>query len=107
MDRRQFFAKAVGGIGAGAIVSVAPKTTEVLTIQVNAGRCFNHPYERYSNFRPSASITAAVPPGCDYLKEIKRIQGELEALMDDHKKELLQNLHKEYKARPATFEDEW
>ena len=84
-----------------------PKITE---ITVNAGRTFNHPYESYSNLRPSITFTASLEDGEDYEAVAKQLQAKAEQMVEDHKNALLRNLeeieslsraHREYASLEA------
>lgn len=65
---------------------------KVTSITVNAGRVFSHPYEDYSNLRPSVSMTAELAEGEDYTAAVKQLQATAEQLVEDHKNALLTNL---------------
>lgn len=65
---------------------------KITQITVNAGRTFNHPYESYSNLRPSVSLTATIQPGDDATACIKQLQADAEQLVEDHKNHLLASI---------------
>jgi len=65
---------------------------QVQTIQVSAGRTFNHPHEQYSNLRPSVTMTATLEPGEDVAAATKALQAQAEQLVEDHKQNLLKSL---------------
>lgn len=63
-------------------------------IVVSAGRTFNHPYESYSNLRPHVQLTATLDETDDAEKCVKDLQAKVEMMVEDHKKTLLDSLHK-------------
>lgn len=65
---------------------------KVTTITVNAGRTFNHPYESYSNLRPSVTVTATLDEGEDFVEVTKQLQAQAEGLVEDHKNHMLNSL---------------
>lgn len=67
---------------------------KVTQVTVNAGRTFNHPYESYSNLRPSVTFTAQVEDGEDYRAITHKLQAEAEQMVEDHKQHMLDSLHK-------------
>ncbi len=62
-------------------------------IIVNAGRTFNHPYEQYSNLRPSVQFVATIEEGDDPEKCTKELQAKAESMVEDHKQNMLRSLH--------------
>ena len=67
---------------------------KITEITISAGRTFNHPYEPFSNFRPSLQIKAVpTEDGEDAVKIIKNLQAIAEGLMEDHKKHILEVLN--------------
>ncbi|MDA8123503.1 MAG: hypothetical protein M0Z38_13185 [Deltaproteobacteria bacterium] len=66
------------------------KITEIV---VSAGRTFNHPYEQFSNLRPQVTLKATIEGEDDPLAAAKELQGKAEALVEDHKRSMLQTLH--------------
>lgn len=68
----------------------------VKTIQVTAGRTFNHPHEEYSNLRPSVTMVAELAPGDDPSQAVKELQKQAEGLVEDHKQSLLHSLEELY-----------
>ncbi|MHB9155651.1 MAG: hypothetical protein ACYC5N_08155 [Endomicrobiales bacterium] len=66
------------------------KITEIV---VSAGRTFNHPYENFSNLRPQVALKATIEGEDDPLAAAKELQGKAEALVEDHKRSMLQTLH--------------
>lgn len=65
---------------------------KVQTIKVQAGRCFNHPYEAYSNLRPEITITAEIAEGDDPIACAKELQHQAETLVEDHKRTMLASI---------------
>lgn len=65
---------------------------KVTSVTVNAGRTFNHPYESYSNLRPSVTVTATLDEGEDFLEVTKQLQAQAEGLVEDHKNHMLNSL---------------
>jgi len=65
---------------------------EISEITVSAGRTFNHPYETYSNLRPSVTVKAYLAPGENAQKAINDLQALAEKTVEDHKQALLHSL---------------
>lgn len=65
---------------------------KVTEIQVSAGRTFNHPYETYSNLRPSVTVKATIEDGEDPTASINALQALAEKTVEDHKQGLLKSL---------------
>lgn len=72
---------------------------EYTEITVSSGRTFNHPFEDYSNLRPSVSITAKLDPEVELETQVKQLQEKCEVLVEDHKAMLLGNLQELENAR--------
>lgn len=68
----------------------------IKTIQVTAGRTFNHPHEQYSNLRPSVTMTADLAEGEDATTAAKALQLQAEGLVEDHKQGLLRSIEELY-----------
>ena len=66
---------------------------KIQTITVKAGRCFNHPYESYSNLQPEITMTATIEEGDDPHACAKALQQQAETLVEDHKQTMLKSLH--------------
>lgn len=64
----------------------------ITLIKVRAGRCFNHPYEEYSNLQPSVVMTATITEGENPVEATKALQAQAEQLVEDHKQGLLKSL---------------
>jgi hypothetical protein len=69
-------------------------TMKVTTITVDAGRTFNHPYESYSNLRPSVTMTASLDEGDNPDECAKALQARAEELIENHKQHLLSSLER-------------
>jgi hypothetical protein len=69
---------------------------KITTIQVTAGRTFNHPHEQYSNLRPSVTMSATIDDGDDPHISIRDLQQRAEGLVEDHKKSLLNSIEELY-----------
>ena len=65
---------------------------QITEIIVNAGRTFNHPYESYSNMRPSITLKATIEEGEDPIAATKALQAQAEGLIEDHKHHMLKSL---------------
>lgn len=65
---------------------------KVQTITVAAGRTFNHPFEQYSNLRPSVTVVAQLEEGEDWQAATKSLQAQAEQLVEDHKRGMLKAL---------------
>lgn len=63
----------------------------VTKITVSAGRCFNHPYEQYSNLQPRVEMTADLN-GESPDEAVKELQAKAEKLVEDHKQNLLNQI---------------
>lgn len=68
----------------------------IKTIQVTAGRTFNHPHEQYSNLRPEVVMTAELSGGEDAHVAVRDLQQRAEGLVEDHKRSLLQSIEELY-----------
>jgi hypothetical protein len=69
---------------------------KITTIQVSAGRTFNHPHEQYSNLRPEVTMTATLEDGKDPAKATRELQAMAEQIVEDHKQGLLRSLEELY-----------
>lgn len=58
-------------------------------ITVHAGRTFNHPYERFANFRFDLSLKATLQGGDDAGECLVNLQRLAETFADEHKARLL------------------
>lgn len=77
---------------------------EVVEITVHAGRVFNHPYEDYSNLRPSISLKANLRGGVDVDQATKALQAKAEGLVEDHKQHMLNSLKEIHRMQRAKQE---
>lgn len=64
----------------------------IKTITIQAGRCFNHPYEQYSNLRPEITLHADLADGDDPIACAKELQQQAETLVEDHKRTMLRSI---------------
>lgn len=64
----------------------------ITQITVHAGRCFNHPYEQYSNLRPEVILVADLAEGDDPVAATKALQQQAETLVEDHKQAMLRSI---------------
>lgn len=69
---------------------------KVTNITVQAGRCFNHPYEQYSNLRPEITLHAELAEGEDPIEAAKQLQQTAETLVEDHKRTMLRSIEELY-----------
>jgi len=69
---------------------------KINTIQVTAGRTFNHPHEQYSNLRPSVTMVATLDDAEDPALATKALQQQAEGLVEDHKQSLLRSIQELY-----------
>lgn len=68
----------------------------VTEITVGAGRTFSHPFESFSNLRPSVTFKAELQDGDDPATVAQALQAKAESLVEDHKQFMLtslRNLH--------------
>lgn len=77
---------------------------KITEITVHAERCFNHPFEQYSNLRPSITLTASIEPGEDTGEATKSLQSQAETLVEDHKQTMLKSLHELERMQQTTAE---
>ena len=69
---------------------------KIKSIQVSAGRTFNHPHEDYSNLRPSVTMVAELGEDEDADQVTRQLQNRAEGLVEDHKRQLLASLEELY-----------
>lgn len=62
---------------------------KITRITVHAGRTFNHPYERYANFRFDLSLEADLTPEDDPGLQLVTLQRLAEGFADEHKVAIL------------------
>ncbi len=69
---------------------------QVTEIIVGTGRTFNHPYETYSNLKPSLTLKATLDPGESEEQAVRVLQAKAERLIDEHKANLLNAIREQY-----------
>ncbi|MDE2020777.1 MAG: hypothetical protein KGJ13_10610, partial [Patescibacteria group bacterium] len=69
---------------------------KINSIEVTAGRTFNHPHEQYSNLRPEVRMVATIEDGEDATKAVQELQAKAEQLVEDHKNGLLSSIEQLY-----------
>lgn len=77
---------------------------KITKITVQAARCFNHPYESYSNLQPQVRLEADLIDGEDPIEAAKALQSQAETLVEDHKQAMLASLHHLQQMSEATAE---
>ena len=65
---------------------------KITEIEVVAGRTFNHPYETYSNMRPSLRMKATIEDGDDACTQAIYLQQRAELMIEDHKQKMLRDI---------------
>ncbi len=65
---------------------------KITTIKVTASRTFNHPTERYANFRFDISAKARLDPGEDFTYAVDCLRTDMENLAEGHKQEILREI---------------
>jgi type II secretory pathway predicted ATPase ExeA len=70
---------------------------KIRQITVQAGRCFNHPYEQYSNLRPEITLHADLDDLDDPIAAAKELQQTAETLVEDHKRTMLKSIEELYR----------
>jgi len=70
----------------------------IRTITVRAGRTFNHPHEQYSNLRPEVEMSASLANGDDADAAVRTLQAKAEALVEQHKQQLLETIEDLYQS---------
>jgi hypothetical protein len=76
----------------------------ITSIQVTAGRTFNHPHESYSNLRPSVTMYATLDSADDPIAAPRQLQAKAESLVEDHKRQLLQSIEELHEMTEARAE---
>jgi hypothetical protein len=74
---------------------------QITEITVGASSGFNHPYEEYSNFKPSVTIRATIDPYEDATTAAKVLQMKAEDLVDSEKARILAALKIEQETERA------
>lgn len=62
---------------------------QLTTLTVSAGRTFNHPTERFANYRFDLHLTSNVMPGQDAFKFLSALQTQAEHAAETHKARIL------------------
>lgn len=70
---------------------------KVTQVSVMAARTFNHPYEQYSNFRPSVTMVAEVTKGQKAEEIVYALQQAAEKMAENHKQRILGELEQMYR----------
>lgn len=65
-------------------------------ITVSAGRTFNHPYEAYSNYRPSVTLMATIEEGDNVKTETNLLQELADGLVEENKRKTLVKLDEDH-----------
>ena len=69
---------------------------EIKEIIAGCGTTFNHPFERFANFRPTITVRAVLDDGDDYQKIASDLQEQAFRLVNAAKKRILDNIEKEH-----------
>lgn len=93
MDRREALRKMTFGAG-GTLIAGKPSRSalaklKITQVSVMAARTFNHPYEAYSNFRPSVTMTAELQAGQKAEEVLYDLQQAAERIVENHKERIL------------------
>lgn len=81
----------------------------VTEIQVHASTGFNHPHERFANFKPGVTLRAVVAEGENAWEETRKLQTLAESLVQTEKQATLKRLEDEWgevEQMPLTSTDE-
>lgn len=76
----------------------------ITIITVAAERCFNHPYEDYSNLRPRVEFTASLAEGDDPDACTRALQAKAETTIEQHKQLMLEQIETLQQAQNITTE---
>jgi len=103
MDRRAALKQMTFG-ATGTLLCGKPKSHElaklkVTQVSVMAARTFNNPYEAYSNFRPSVTMTAELTEGQKPEEVLYALQQSAERIVENHKHRILNELEGMYKKK--------
>lgn len=74
---------------------------QIIEITVGAHTGFNHPYEQYSNFKPSVTLKATLSPHEDATTATKVLQLKAQDLVDSEKARILASLKLEQETERA------
>lgn len=96
MNRREALKSMTFGAG-GALLYGKPVRGElaklkITQVSVMAARTFNNPYEAYSNFRPSVTMTAELTEGQKAEEVLYSLQQAAERIVENHKQRILLEL---------------
>jgi len=78
----------------------------VTEIQVHASAGFNHPFERFANFKPGVTLRAVVAEGENAWEETRKLQTLAESLVQAEKTATLQRLTNEQNGHAAAYRAE-
>jgi hypothetical protein len=78
----------------------------ILKVIAHHGTTFNHPYEKYSNFRPGLTLEGVVEPGEDAKKAAKELQHVAFTLIEEQREAILTRLEEEERATRIAEDDE-
>lgn len=86
----------------GTLLCGKPKSQELAKLKVTqvgvmAARTFNNPFEAYSNFRPSVTMTAELTEGQKPEEILYALQQSAERIVENHKHRILNELEEMYK----------
>lgn len=93
MDRREALKRMTFG-ASGPLLCGKPARHElaklkVTQVSVMAARTFNNPFEAYSNFRPSITMTAELTEGQKPEDVLYSLQQTAERIVENHKQRIL------------------
>lgn len=77
---------------------------QIKSISVSAARTFNHPFERYANFRFELSLNAELHDGEDPLKAVSVLQEQAEIAAETHKVRILADVEIRNEIEQLQFE---
>lgn len=66
---------------------------KIKTIEVSAGRTFNHPYESFANLRFDLKFQAELSEGEEAMDCLKDLQTVAEKAAEEHKANLINDIH--------------
>lgn len=69
---------------------------QVTEIQVHASTGFNHPHERFANFKPGVTLKASIQPGENVWEATRQLQTLAESLCQAEKQATLKRLEEAY-----------
>jgi hypothetical protein len=74
---------------------------QVTEITAYASAGFNHPYERFANFKPGVTLKATVAEGENVWEATRRLQTLAESLVQAEKKAILERLDEDSENRES------